>query len=139
MVTVASYGGCQPSRIFEPAVVGMSSVVKTSLSASGTPASGPSFSPGGAPGVDGAGLRQRALAVDVQEGVDLARRPRRSGRGGPGRPRRRVTSPAAISAPSLGGGQLDEIELMPSSPRIRGTRNRPSSTAGRAGQRLLRA
>src|SRR4051795_3047515 len=39
-VTVASYGGRQPSRIFEPQVVGMSAVVKTSLSASGTPASG---------------------------------------------------------------------------------------------------
>src|SRR5918992_3497247 len=39
-VTVASYGGGQPPRVFEPAVVGMSIVVKTSLSASGTPASG---------------------------------------------------------------------------------------------------
>ncbi len=45
LVTVASYGGTQPSRIFEPTVVGMSSVVKMSFSASGTPASGPSFSP----------------------------------------------------------------------------------------------
>ena len=39
-VTVASYGDIQPSRIFDPQVVGMSAVVKTSLSASGTPASG---------------------------------------------------------------------------------------------------
>ena len=39
-VTVASYGERQPSRIFEPQVVGISVVVKTSLSASGTPASG---------------------------------------------------------------------------------------------------
>src|SRR5690349_10511027 len=38
-VTVASYGDVQPSRIFEPHVVGMFVVVKTSLSASGTPAS----------------------------------------------------------------------------------------------------
>src|SRR6202046_3389829 len=38
-VTVASYGERQPSRIFEPHVVGMSTLVKTSLSASGTPAS----------------------------------------------------------------------------------------------------
>src|SRR5262245_26339457 len=38
-VTVASYGGCQPARIFDPQVVGMSTVVNTSLSASGTPAS----------------------------------------------------------------------------------------------------
>ncbi len=45
LVRVASYGGTQPSRIFEPTVVGMSCVVKMSLSASGTPASGPSFSP----------------------------------------------------------------------------------------------
>ena len=39
-VTVASYGDIQPSRIFDPHVVGMSVVVKTSLRASGTPASG---------------------------------------------------------------------------------------------------
>ena len=43
--TVASYGGRQPSRIFEPAVVGMSIVVKTSLSANGTPASGDELGP----------------------------------------------------------------------------------------------
>lgn len=45
LVSVASYGGIQPSRIFEPTVVGIPTVVKMSLSASGTPASGPSFSP----------------------------------------------------------------------------------------------
>jgi hypothetical protein len=39
-VTVASYGDVQPSRIFDPQVVGMSVVANTSLSASGTPASG---------------------------------------------------------------------------------------------------
>src|SRR5437763_1985706 len=39
-VTVASYGGTQPSRIFEPQVVGTPLVTITSLSASGTPASG---------------------------------------------------------------------------------------------------
>ena len=38
-------GARQPSRIFDPQVVGMSVVVKRSLSASGTPASGPSGSP----------------------------------------------------------------------------------------------
>src|SRR5215472_19328912 len=38
-VMVASYGGRQPSRIRDPQVVGISVVVKTSLSASGTPAS----------------------------------------------------------------------------------------------------
>ncbi len=45
VVRVASYGGIQPSRIFEPQVVGTPLVVKTSFSASGTPASGPSSSP----------------------------------------------------------------------------------------------
>src|SRR4051812_26777787 len=45
LVTVASYGGMQPGRILEPTVVGTPSVVKMSLSAIGTPASGPSFSP----------------------------------------------------------------------------------------------
>jgi hypothetical protein len=37
---VASYGEVQPSRIFDPQVVGISVVVNTSLSASGTPANG---------------------------------------------------------------------------------------------------
>ncbi|CAB4633492.1 unannotated protein [freshwater metagenome] len=36
---VASYGGTQPSRIFDPAVDGMSSVHSTSLTATGMPAS----------------------------------------------------------------------------------------------------
>src|SRR5690606_17749103 len=35
--TVASYGGTQPSRIFEPEVEGMSKVHSTSLIATGTP------------------------------------------------------------------------------------------------------
>src|SRR5690606_15127891 len=39
--TVESYGGFQPSRIFEPHVVGTPRWVSTSFSASGTPASGP--------------------------------------------------------------------------------------------------
>jgi hypothetical protein len=42
--TVASYGGRQPSRIFEPLVVGTPSVTTTSLSATGTPAR-PDLSP----------------------------------------------------------------------------------------------
>ena len=42
---VASYGGRQPSRIFDPHVVGMPRVARTSFSASGTPASGPSGIP----------------------------------------------------------------------------------------------
>ena len=45
-VTVASYGETQPSRIFDPQVVGISVAVKTSLSANGTPANGDAgFSP----------------------------------------------------------------------------------------------
>src|SRR6266704_3502317 len=42
---VASYGGRQPSRIFDPQVVGTPLVVNTSLTATGTPASGPGLSP----------------------------------------------------------------------------------------------
>src|SRR6188768_2728317 len=37
--TVASYGGIQPSRIFDPQVVGRPSVARTSLTAIGTPSS----------------------------------------------------------------------------------------------------
>src|ERR1039457_1121517 len=44
-VIVASYGGAQPARMREPQVVGMFLVVKTSLTATGTPASGASCSP----------------------------------------------------------------------------------------------
>ena len=66
-VTVASYGGRQPSRILEPAVVGMSAVVKTSLCASGTPASGPSVSP------------RRALRVDRRAPARAPSRGRRAG------------------------------------------------------------
>src|SRR3984957_14952394 len=44
-VTVDSYGGYQPSRIFEPQVAGAPTVVNRSLTATGTPASGPSGSP----------------------------------------------------------------------------------------------
>ena len=43
--TVESYGGRQPSRIFDPHVVGIPFCTITSLSASGTPAKGDSFSP----------------------------------------------------------------------------------------------
>ena len=42
---VASYGGIQPSRILDPAVVGTPSVTTTSFMASGTPASGPTGFP----------------------------------------------------------------------------------------------
>src|SRR5438552_12871612 len=43
--TVASYGGRQPSRILDEHVVGMPRVVMLSLSATGTPASGPGSRP----------------------------------------------------------------------------------------------
>src|SRR5450755_2733289 len=43
--TVASYGGRQPSRIFEPHVVGTPCIASTSFNASGTPASGPRVAP----------------------------------------------------------------------------------------------
>ena len=43
--TVASYGGRQPSRIFDEHVVGMPRVHMLSLSATGTPASGPGSRP----------------------------------------------------------------------------------------------
>ena len=45
VTTVESYGGRQPSRIFDPHVVGTPFCVMTSFNASGTPASGDSFSP----------------------------------------------------------------------------------------------
>src|SRR5680860_1499753 len=45
VTTVASYGGTQPSRILDPQVVGIPAVAITSLTATGTPASGPSGSP----------------------------------------------------------------------------------------------
>src|SRR5580698_7864815 len=62
-VTVDSYGGYQPSRIFEPQVVGAPTVVNRSLTATGTPASAPSGSPA-------ARLRERVFRVHVQERVD---------------------------------------------------------------------
>src|ERR1700743_3294979 len=45
LVTVDSYGGTQPSRIFDPQVVGIPAVANRSLTATGTPASAPSGSP----------------------------------------------------------------------------------------------
>ena len=72
------------SRIFDPQVVGMSVVVKTSLSASGhRPAvtAAPRRRP--APRRPG-GRGQRLLLGDVQERRDTGRRSRRSGPGRPG-------------------------------------------------------
>ena len=45
LTTVESYGGSHPCKIFEPAVVGTPFCARTSLSASGIPAIGESFSP----------------------------------------------------------------------------------------------
>ena len=59
------------SRIFEPQVVGMPLVAKMSLSASGTPASGPSSLAAPRGVVDGRAAAERALGVDVQERVHL--------------------------------------------------------------------
>ena len=61
-----------PRGSCDPQVVGMPSVASTSLSASGTPASGPSVVAGGAARVDGRGRGERAVGVDVQERVDGA-------------------------------------------------------------------
>ena len=69
-VTVASYGDVHPSRIFDPHVVGMSVVVNTSLSASGTPASGDGrVSPADDQSIHTRRLGQRFLVRDVQERV----------------------------------------------------------------------
>ena len=70
--TVASYGGTP--ALEDPAsrtVVGMPSVARTSLSASGTPASGPSCSPAPRRASTARAAAQRAVAVDVQEGVHV--------------------------------------------------------------------
>ncbi len=69
---MASYGGIQPSRIFEPHVVGSPSVASTSLTAIGTPSSRDEHLALRAALVGGARRGERALGVDVQEGVDLA-------------------------------------------------------------------
>ena len=45
VTTVASYGGSQPSRILEQAVVATPFVQRLSLTATGTPANGPTVSP----------------------------------------------------------------------------------------------
>ncbi len=128
-VTVASYGGRQPSRIFDPQVVGMSIVVKTSLSASGTPASGDA---GGVPASSAASTRAADCSADSAATCRKACT---------------VPSTAAIRSrwacatstaetsrewifsASWRGGEAGEVHHA-SSPRICGTRKRPSSAAG---------
>ena len=69
-VTVASYGGIQPSRILEPAVAGTPACTTMSFSASGTPGQPGDRGVTERPGpVDGAGLLQRGLGGHVQERV----------------------------------------------------------------------
>ena len=67
--TVASYGGTQPSRIFEPTVVVRPLVAITSLTAIGTPSSGEATVAGRAPGVGLPRGGERALVVDLEERV----------------------------------------------------------------------
>ncbi len=69
--TVASYGGRHPSRIRDEHVVGMPRVQRLSLSATGTPASGPGSSPA-ATAVDGVGGGASLVGEDEVEGVELA-------------------------------------------------------------------
>ena len=140
-VTVDSYGGYQPSRIFEPQVVGIPTVANRSLTATGTPASAPSGSPA-------ARLRStsRACAQGVVRG-HVQERPAPCSSTAAIRSRCAwVTSAADDLAGGHGGGQLgrglrDQLaqSVFPhSSTRIRGTLNRCSSTAGAPRQRLLR-
>ena len=69
LTTVASYGGTNESRIRDEAVVRMPRTQRLSLSATGTPASGPSGGAAGARAVDVGGARQRAFGGDVVERV----------------------------------------------------------------------
>ncbi len=70
--TAASYGGIQPARIREPAVVGTPAVTRLSLSVIGTPASGPSGSPAARLRVELGGGGARARGVEGEERADLA-------------------------------------------------------------------
>jgi hypothetical protein len=81
LVSVASYGGIQPSRIFEPTVVGMPSVVKMS---------------------------EGALAVDVQEGVHLLVDGLDAGEVGLGDLDGRELAGSDLRG-GLGGGELDDV------------------------------
>ena len=129
-VTVASYGDVQPSRIFDPQVVGMSVVVNTSLSASGTPASGDgSSSPAATAASTRAAVASACSSATCRNAwysssvsairsrharVDLRRRHLLGGDLGAQRRRVEPDHSAAHSA----------------SPRMRGTANRPSTALG---------
>ena len=70
-VTVASYGGRQPSRIRDPQVVGMPFIAQDVLQSQGYAGKRPELLARRPLGVDGPSSRQRAVGVDVQERVDV--------------------------------------------------------------------
>ena len=129
-VTVASYGGRQPSRIREPAggghVRGGEHVLERERDA-GQRRRGRAA--GVERGVHQRGGLQRGVGGDVQEGVHVGRRRPRSGRGGPARPRRPTPPGSGSSRPAPPRASRISSRHA-SSPRIRGTRKRPSSAAG---------
>ena len=93
----------------------------------------------GDPVLSTAAAAARARSVSTCRNACTARRPRRSGPGGLG-DLDRGASPAAIAPRQLGGGAAGSGRSVAhaSSSRIRGTRKRSSSAAGRAGQRRSR-
>ena len=130
LVMVASYGGCQPARMRDPQVVGMSVVVKRSFSASGTPASGPSGWPA---------ARRSSTAWAARSALSAATCRKACTRWSTASIRSRCarvtstddTSPAAISAAIPAAVILvSSLPMIQSSVRMRGTRNRPCSAAG---------
>ena len=131
-VIVASYGGIQPSRIFEPAVVGRPLVTTTSFMASGTPASGPSRRPAARSRIDAASGRQGALGVDVQERLHHAVDRLDPVEMGLRDLYRRHLARARSPRPMLGRASSRPSASRSCSPRLRmrGTRNLSSSTAG---------
>ena len=122
--TVASYGGRQPSRIRDEHVVGIPRVHRLSLSAIGTPASGPGSSPR-ATAASTASAAARASSASTRLNAWIS-----ASRASIAREvllehvARRAAPPARTSAGdrrARGHG---------ASPRMRGTRKRPSSAAG---------
>ena len=129
--SVALYGGTQPSRIFEPAVVGSRGSRRTSLTAIGTPGERVQLLARGASGVDVRRGGERLVVGHVQErvhgGVDggdaVQVRPRRLDARTPRRPAAR---------PPAGGGEPGQVALMrpPPGSAGRGT-SRPAPPAPR--------
>ena len=132
--TVASYGGCQPSRILDEHVVGMPRVHMLSLSATGTPASGPGSRPAATAASIAVGRGARLVGEHEVEGVDLG-----LARGDRGEVLARRTSTAvdARRPRTAAAISIAVAPRQPSSPMIGGTRNRPSSAAGRRGEHLV--